>query len=177
MDELKSGIVCVNPSEVISTSHGNRQTVHISLNDGTKEKIWFDAGKLPHAGLRKGDVVKIFYTMNGGRQTKRLLIDGNGVKRDIMNGSQPMLMGNPTHQQTVVKMPSAAVSKDKTKPQLSRETKEQMRDYIKQQAKIYSFCADTVVETMGDKIYLQNSEDIRAIATSLYITTIKQFSI
>ena len=124
-----------------------QQNLVLSMSDGTEEKIYFEAGKLPHCSLTKGQSVQVNYEQNQEGKTFRKLV----------------APASPSNTNTSVN-PS---------PEISNQRKREIADYINSQADLLGFCLDTANQRFNGKV--QTEESIRALATSLYIATQKQF--
>ena len=122
----------------------SQQSLLLSMNDGSEEKLWFDEGRQPHCSLAKGQSVILNFEQNKEGKTFRKLIV------------------------------SAPVSSLDTPPtELSKQRKIEIRDFVNSQADLLGFCLDTAKQQFADKV--QSEESIRTLATTLFITTQKQF--
>jgi len=71
-------------------------------------------------------------------------------------------------------MVSAPVSETNTpSTEISKQQKKEISNFINSQADILGFCLDTAKQKFGDKV--QSEESIRTLATTLFISTQKQF--
>lgn len=163
--QLKQGSVICPANKVLNTQWGEKQTVKVKLADGTEETIWFKVGKKPHADLVRGDVVSIIYEENNGKTIKRLIVndDNQIANNNSSNGSK----------ETVKFMMPNAYPKNN----ITEEEKTVIKEYITTQLSIYTHCLKATKECMESEQLLTNNEDVRTIATTLYIATQRKFNL
>lgn len=160
--KLKQGSVIYPADKVFTTQWGERQTVKVKLADGTEETIWFNAGKTPHINLVKGDTVSIIYENSNGKTIKRLVIDDENENQNQTGNKESVKFMMPNNSPKV---------------NISDEEKVIIKDYITTQLGIYTHCLKVTKEKMETEQLLTSNEDIRAIATSLYIATQRKFNL
>lgn len=159
--KVKQGSVIYPADKVIQTQWGERQTVKVKLADGTQETIWFNVGKTPHVNLAKGDTVQILYEQSNGKNIKRLVVNEDNLNIDIGSKEAVKFMMPNNH----------------PKVNITDDEKQLVKDYIKTQLNIYTHCIEVVKEKMTEKQLLTSNEDIRAIATSIFIATQRKFNL
>jgi hypothetical protein len=159
--KVKQGSVVYPADKIIQTQWGERQTVKIKLADGTQETIWFNVGKTPHVNLAKGDTVQILYEESNGKTVKRLVVNEDNLYSDIGSKEAVKFIMPNNH----------------PKVNLTEEEKQLIKDYIKIQTQIYTHCVEIVKYKITEKQLLTSNEDIRAIATSIYIATQRKFNL
>lgn len=165
--ELKTGSVLYPANKIINTQYGEKQTIKVRLSDGTLETIWFNVGKKPHSELSKGDTVQILYENNNGKTTKRLIVnqdnETNGNNNDNgNNANNPIKFMTPNH------IPKVGLTDDE---------KIAIKQYIDIQVDLYSHCVEKVKTKMEGGRMLTKDEDIRAIATTIFIATQRKFNL
>lgn len=63
-----------------------------------------------------------------------------------------------------------------TKPDnIGQNRSDEIKDYISRLGKLYSYCYKTSANEMGG--YFSETEDLRAIATTLFLATVKKFDL
>lgn len=159
--ELKTGSILYPANKIINTQYGEKQTVKVRLADGTVETIWFNAGKKPHTELNKGDTVQILYENNNGKTTKKLIVNQDNDSGN-KGSNETIKFMTPTH------IPKVG---------LTDEEKTSIKQYIDIQVDLYTHCAEMVKTKMDSKKMLTGDEDIRAIATTIFIATQRKFNL
>ena len=68
--QIKNGTVKYPAGKVFQSDWGERQNIVVEMDDGSTEKLYFAAGRQPHASLKRGQQVQLLFE-NGKR---RLLV-------------------------------------------------------------------------------------------------------
>lgn len=125
-----------------------RQNLKVKMEDGTEESIWFATGKLPHSQLKKGEPVQIIFEEREGKPIRHLVVSTG------LNNGQKQTQGTNT---------------------LTDEKKRQIASYITEMAKLYNYCYKATEQNVeGDEL---TPEDVRTIATSLFISAQRKFNL
>ncbi len=69
--QIKNGTVKYPAGKVFQSDWGERQNIVVEMDDGSTEKLYFAAGRQPHASLKRGQQVQVLFE-NGKR---RLLVN------------------------------------------------------------------------------------------------------
>lgn len=129
----------------------DRQNILAVLEDGTEEKIYFDAHSPYPCSLRKGDPVT-------------LLCDDRGR----LKIAQPQNFQTPAQ-------PTQPQPRQNPAPQQAKPDREAIAAYIQYQAKIFDYCLQQAAPVA--RKYDLEPGDTRAIATSIYIAAQKKFNL
>lgn len=152
--ELVTGVVKYPVGKVISTQYGDRVNVVILLTDGqTEVKLWGNTDDENLRSLKRNQAVQ-------------LAKDAKGYKLVSSGDTSPTSKGTPTSD-------PLATFRDEG-------TRETMKTYIKWQAKLFGQCLREAYQMASpdeEGEQLISSEDIRAIATTLYLQTVKKFNL
>jgi hypothetical protein len=142
---LTYGRVKYTPREPRQTSHGMRINAVVSLSSGEEVKLWGDPGDPALTALTKGQQVALAQNAKGGWQ--------------LVQTDQP-------EQQT-----STSTDKNFTHTEWTPEEKRAIASRIEERAKLMKYCLAQAREHCGE--YLETSEDLRAIATTLFLEALK----
>lgn len=192
---VKNGKVTEAPAQPFTTRYGTKQVVTVVTEDGQIEKIWFDAGRAPHCSLMIGDSVQIVFEQNQqGKPIRKLSVpgySGNGGHQQ-----QPANTGYPAQQQN-----TQQASGNFQSP--AQPDTEKVLDYVKGSVELLEICIDEIClmvdnglkviadkkgfteedeirykPTAVDKFYQDiTSEDVRTMATTLFIAAQRKYNI
>ena len=68
--KIKNGRIKYPAGKVFQSDWGERQNIVVEMDDGSEEKLYFAAGRQPHASLKRGQSVAILF--EGGK--RRLVV-------------------------------------------------------------------------------------------------------
>ena len=57
--QIKNGTVKYPAGKVFQSDWGERQNIVVEMDDGSTEKLYFAAGRQPHASLKRGESVQV----------------------------------------------------------------------------------------------------------------------
>jgi len=132
----------------VKTKYGDRLVCDVTLPDGTETAIWGPVNYAPLEYLERGQAVTVSR-------------DSKGKVHIIENHLTHPEMTAPTIPQPAA--PSQGIDPD---------TKRAIADYVTEQAKLFGFCLSQASTIQG----LQ-PDDIRPVATTLYLATQKRFGL
>ena len=146
--QTKTGTVKTPPGKTFPNKFNPeqlQQSLLLSMNDQTEERIYFNAGRQPHSSLQKGQSVILNFEQNDeGKTFRKLLVSSSPSQADTPDNAE-----------------------------LSDKRKIEIANFINSQADILGFCLDTASQKFSSKV--QSEESIRTLATTLYIATQKQY--
>ena len=149
---LTYGRVKYPPKEPRQTSYGLRINAVITLPSGEEVKLWGDPGDPALTALTKGQQVALAQNAKGGwqlvQQQQDESVQTNG-SRTVQNQS----LGQ-THQPWTDDEKRAIAAK------------------VSENAKLMKYCLQQAREHCAE--FLESSEDLRAIATTLFLQTVKR---
>ncbi len=125
--KIKNGRIKYPAGKVFQSDWGERQNIVVEMDDGSEEKLYFAAGRQPHASLKRGQSVAILF--EGGK--RRLLVND---KPDI-----PTEPPQPAYQE------------------LTPDTKRAIANYVQDQADLLGFCLKMASEKFGNQIETEES--------------------
>ena len=134
----------------VKTKYGDRLVCDVSLPDGSQAPIWAPVGYAPIEYLEQGQAVTVSRDSKG----KVSIIENHLTHPD---------MKAPTVPTTPQPTPSQGIDPD---------TKRAIADYVTEQAKLFGFCLSQAATIQGIQ-----AEDIRPVATTLYLATQKRFGL
>lgn len=137
----------------VQTKYGLRVVADLVLSDGTESAVWGPPSYAPLADLQQGDEVTVCKDSKG----KCSVVENHLIYPDM----------------TAPPLPSQTKPQSQPQPQgLAPDTKRAIADYVTEQAKLFGFCVSQASTIPG----LQ-AEDIRPVATTLYLGTVKKFGL
>ncbi len=145
--QIKNGTVKYPANKVFQSDWGERQNIVVEMDDGTEEKLYFAAGRQPHASLKRGEPVQVLY--EGGK--RRLLVNDKPDTPIQQPQPQPQYQG------------------------LTPDQKRAIANYIQDQAKLMRYCLETARENFSEQV--ETEESIRTLATTLFIATQRHFGL
>ena len=77
MTHIKSGTVKYPAGKTFPNKfkpEQQQQTIVLSMDDGSEERLYFAAGRTPHSTLTKGSTVQLIYSEREGKTTRQLAI-------------------------------------------------------------------------------------------------------
>ncbi len=125
--KIKNGTVKYPAGKVFVSDWGERQNIVVEMDDGSTEKLYFAAGRQPHASLKRGQQVQVLYE-NGKR---RLLVND---KPDT-----PTEPPQPAYQE------------------LTPDQKRAIANYVQDQADLLGFCLKTASEKFSEQVETEES--------------------
>lgn len=149
--QLVNATVKFPAGKVFQGEWGDRVNFVAVSDSGEEIKIWGNADNSEIKELKKGQKVQLVW-------------DGKGYK--LVN-SEPAPAEKNSHQNNGNQSP---------KPELSVEQKRAIAAYIQGQADLFNFCLKTVRERV-EGINPDDTESLRAIATTLYISAQRKFNL
>lgn len=135
----------------VSTKYGDRLVCDVTLPDGSQSPIWGPVTYSPLGDLEYGDAVTVSRDSKG-----KVSIVENHLTHPEMTAPTIPAPGNNSHQ-TVG---------------MSPDQKRAIADFVTEQAKLFGFCLQTASTIQGI-----NPDDIRPVATTLYLQTTKKFKL
>ena len=130
MTHIKSGTVKYPAGKTFPNKfkpEQQQQTIVLSMDDGTEERLYFAAGRTPHSTLTKGSPVQLIYGERDGKTTRQLAI------------------------------PQSPPAQTNSNSDLSPERKKEIASYVESQADLLSFCLDTAHKKFTDKVQTEES--------------------
>jgi hypothetical protein len=131
-----------------NTERGPRINVVVNLPDGTEHRLWGDPGVPVLTPLKKGQSIQLAW-------------DGRSYK----------LVGQPQSQQDESPIAPAQESVH-NHTEWTPDQKRALASRIEERAKLMRFCLEQARKHCGE--YLESSEDLRAIATTLFLEALKR---
>ncbi len=125
--QIKNGRIKYPAGKVFQSDWGERQNIVVEMDDGSEEKLYFAAGRQPHASLKRGQSVAILF--EGGK--RRLLV--NDKPDTPTQPSQPQYQG------------------------LTPDTKRAIANYVQDQADLLGFCLKTASEKFSEQVETEES--------------------
>ncbi len=125
--QIKNGTVKYPAGKVFQSDWGERQNIVVEMDDGTEERLYFAAGRQPHASLKRGQQVQLLYE--------------NGKRRLVVSDkpATPTEPPQPAYQE------------------LTPDTKRAIANYIQDQAKLMRFCLETARENFSEQVETEES--------------------
>lgn len=144
----------------------NRINIVISLSNGEEIKIWRDETD-PIANLQRGQTIDVFKNSKGEYE----------IDQDSLTQAPPVPTGPPTYtpfpKSNALLPPPEKSDLRFQKP--SKETRQNMLDYIEFEAKLYSHCFDRAAAEM-EALNLKD-EQLQPIATTLFLGCMRKFGL
>ncbi len=125
--QIKNGRIKYPAGKVFQSDWGERQNIVVEMDDGSEEKLYFAAGRQPHASLKRGQSVAILF--EGGK--RRLVVN------DKPANQQPE--PQPQYQE------------------LTPDQKRAIAAYVCDVADLLGFCLKTASEKFGNQIETEES--------------------
>jgi hypothetical protein len=163
--KLITAMVKGQPREV-NTKYGQRAVMDCLTPDGQEVSIWRNAGDREVLGRRNGERVTLGLDSKG----KYSLVETASTHL-----ADPYALATATAP-VPVKPVAPAVADTETETSegfLSPSQKREIAGYVGQMADLFNFCLTTV----DQRVQNIESEDRRAIATTLYLSAQKQFGL
>lgn len=148
-------------NEPRNTKNGPRINAVVTLADGTEEKFWGNPGDPVLTALRKGQTVEVFKDKKGKWQ-----LDTSSAQAQPFPSAPALAPGQGS-------APGAARTAGFEVP--SREVRENMLAYITFSSKLFRHCFDEAANAMQE-VNLKD-EDLRAVATTLYLSAVRRFDL
>jgi hypothetical protein len=145
---LTTATVKYTPGQPRETQYGLRINAVITLPDGTETKLWGNPDDAALLALKKGQTVQLAKNQKGQWQLVQQQdksSQGNG-KGTVHNQTESHIDWTPDQKRAIA----------------SR---------IEERAKLMKFCLEQARKHCGE--YLESSEDLRAIATTLFLEALK----
>jgi hypothetical protein len=141
----------VTSARQVNTKHGQKAVLNVVTGTGDEIAIWRPAGDLEVLGRKSGESVSIAIDAKG----KASLVEHHSIVPQVAAQAQPMGFA-------VEPIPETTRSAE-------------IADYIQRLGKLYSYCLNTAAN-MPTTVEL-NPPQVKDIATSLFIHTVKHFDI
>ena len=125
--KIKNGTVKYPAGKVFVSDWGERQNIVVEMDDGSTEKLYFAAGRQPHASLKRGESVRILYE--------------NGKRRLVVSDKPDTTCPEPQPQYQG----------------LTPDTKRAIANYVQDQADLLGFCLKMASEKFGNQIETEES--------------------
>lgn len=134
-----------------------KQNLKVQLDDGSEETLWFASGRQPHASLQTGNPVQILYEQKQGKTQRRLIVPDQATESGTI--------------------PAQAETQHRFKPeadwqQWTNEEKHAIASKVDAHADLLAYCLRQAREKFLP--YCESSEDLRALATTLYLSALKR---
>lgn len=136
--------------KVFSTKYGDRINAVVTLPDGEEIKLWSNPDDPTLTSLRKG-------------QSLQLAQDAKGRWQLIKSADE----SPPAHVQN-----ATAHNQPQQQVAWSNEEKRQIATKVVEHAKLMKYCLSQAREHCSE--YLETSEDLRAIATTLFLSVTRR---
>jgi hypothetical protein len=163
--QLFQGIVKFPASKIFQTDYGERTNAVIVLENGEQVKLWGNPEDYNLISLEKGQTVQLAKNQKGNWQLATSATPATPTQRQ-----QPKTLQQQQPAATI-RHEVAAVSSTVSWQNWNDEEREALRSKIKNHANLMAFCLEQAQEKLG--AYCQTSEDLRALATTLYISALK----
>lgn len=147
--QLTTGKVKYTPGTPRDTQYGPRINAVLTLPDGTEAKLWGDPDDASLLALKKGESVQLAKNAKGNWQ----LVSAAPVEAPS-NGAV-----TPTKPNQVTQL-------------LSDDEKRAIAAKVSENAKLMKYCLQQAREHCSE--YLETSEDLRAVATTLFLQAVKR---
>ncbi len=147
---LVYGRVKYTPGEPRQTTHGMRINAVITLPSGEEVKLWSDPGDPTLTALKKNQQVALAQNAKGNWQ----LVQQSQDESVSANGNNTVQKQTENH------------------TEWTPDEKRAIAFRIEERAKLMRFCLEKTREYCGE--YLESSEDLRAIAVTLFLETVKR---
>jgi len=145
MQSLTTATIKFPAGRVFDGQYGPSCNVLVTMPDGSEQKIWGKPDELQ--SYRRGDSIA-------------LLQDAKGKFKPVAIEQAPQRANHPAPQATAAPKPEP--------------DKQAIADFVTQQAKLYSYCYRTAIESMPPDAPL---EAIQSCASSVYISTGRKFNL
>jgi hypothetical protein len=146
---LTTATVKYTPGQPRETQYGLRINAVLTLPDGTETKLWGNPDDAALLTLKKGQTVQLAKNQKGQWQLVQ--------QQDASSQSN----GN-----------NAAQFQTESHTEWTPEQKRAIASRIEERAKLMKFCLEQTRKHCGE--YLETSEDLRAIAVTLFLETVKR---
>jgi hypothetical protein len=168
--KLITATVKGQPREV-NTKYGQRSVMDCLTPDGQEVAIWRNAGDREVLGRRNGERVTLGLDSKG----KYSLVETASTHLVDPYAPATATIDRPLPTATVPVKPitPAIPETEPIEGSLSPSQKREIAGYVTQMADLFNFCLSTV----DQRVQNIESEDRRAIATTLYLSAQKQFSL
>jgi hypothetical protein len=145
--QILTGKVKYTAGQPKDYGHGLRVNIVLTLEDGTEEKLWSFADDHAILSLKKGETV-------------RVVRDSRGLK--LVESQDESVSANENNADQI---------QAETHTEWTPEQKRAIASRIEERAKLMKYCLTQAREHCGE--YLESSEDLRAIATTLFLEALK----
>ncbi len=125
--QIKNGRIKYPAGKVFQSDWGERQNIVVEMDDGSEEKLYFAAGRQPHASLKRGQQVQLLFS--------------NGKRRLVVSDKPDTTCPEPQPQYQG----------------LTPDTKRAIANYIQDQAKLMCFCLETARENFSEQVETEES--------------------
>ena len=139
--------------KTFTAQYGDRVNAVLTLDDGEEIKLWGNPGDPNLTALKKGQQVAVVQDQKGWK-----------------------LLNTPPAEVSHPAVENNGNGKAITHTPLSADEKRAIASYIDQIADLYSYCAKVAATKCADPND-PYEENIRAIATTLFIQTVKKFNL
>lgn len=150
---VRSATVKFPAGKTFQTQYGERVNAVLTLDDGEEIKLWGSPGDPTLTPLKKGQRVAVAQGDKGWRLLNTPPAE-DSISRDENNGNGKTIAHTP----------------------LSADEKRAIAAYIDDIAGVYNYCTKVAATKCVDPSN-PYSEDIRAIATTLFIQAVKKFNL
>jgi hypothetical protein len=129
-----------------------KQSLTMTMSDGTEEQLWFTSGRIPHSKLKRGEKAGILYEQRP---------DGKTIRKLVTNE------GNSPGEQAAQNARQPKQDYSKGKPRLSDQEKKQwVADTVAAYGEVFVAVENYFRQELGYKL---SEESVRTIATSICI--------
>jgi hypothetical protein len=147
--QLTTGKVKYTPGTPRDTQYGPRINAVLTLPDGTEAKLWGDPDDASLLALKKGESVQLAKNAKGNWQ----LASAPPVEAPSNNTVTPTKPNQSTQL-------------------LSDDEKRAIAAKVSENAKLMKYCLQQAREHCSE--YLETSEDLRSVATTLFLQAVKR---
>ncbi|MCA1993001.1 MAG: hypothetical protein LDL41_13330 [Coleofasciculus sp. S288] len=146
---LTTATVKYTPGQPRETQYGLRINAVLTLPDGTETKLWGNPDDAALLALRKGQSVQLAKNQKGQWQ----LIEQEQSPQQLQNGAVQNQVGGQFQPR-------------------SDDEKRAIAARVTEDAKLLRYCFQQAKEQCGE--FCETSEDLRAIATTLFLQAVKR---
>jgi hypothetical protein len=150
--QLTTAKVKYTPGTPRDTQYGPRINAVLTLPDGTEAKLWGDPDDASLLALKKGESVQLAKNAKGNWQ--------------LASTAPVEAPSTPNNGNGTVTKPNQATQ------MLSDDEKRAIAAKVTENAKLMKYCLQQAREHCSE--YLETSEDLRAVATTLFLQAVKR---
>jgi hypothetical protein len=149
--QLTTGKVKYTPGTPRDTQYGPRINAVLTLPDGTEAKLWGDPDDASLLALKKGESVQLAKNAKGNWQL------ASAAPVEAPSNVQGAVMPTKPNQATQL---------------LTDDEKRAIAAKVTENAELFKYCLEQARQHCSE--YLETSEDLRSVATTLFLQAVKR---